>query len=97
MRPALFENGEKVRLVSKVSPESNGEYHIIDMGYGRLMELQRNGDFVSGWWYELNPVPAYPNKWFESSLRKLPPEATDKEFERFMDRLNLPNLIPETV
>lgn len=94
MNKNLFEVGEKVRLVSSVRG---------DMGIGVVLScswmesaLDLNGNVVKNvWFYETTIASLGTSKrWFESSLRKLPPPA-DCTYEELIKELNTP--VTETV
>lgn len=97
MRPRpLFERNEEVLDIEgevELKATITGMEYRDGTGIVTCMDGRR-GLEESGWWYSLDG-----SEWLthEMHLRKLPPEATDEDFEKFMDRLNLPNLVPETV
>ena len=83
MTRALFEVGERVKLVSKDFPERNGEYTVRQViGKGESFICRLTGKTITkydtGYSYSLEETCelgsyAYEAVWFESTLRKIYP------------------------
>jgi hypothetical protein len=92
MRPRpLFEVNEDVIIKARCSSGFNGPARIAAVGDYCEYQNMDGEEFPAEWGYWIHGVEFQVA---ECSLRKLPPEATDEDFERFMDKLDLPHLIP---
>lgn len=92
MKPALFEEGEWVSVVCPGKEAERAKILSVIYDTHRVSIIDGSSDDCWCYYFDYDLL-AFGEKW----LRKLPPEATDEDFERFMDKLNLPHLVPETV
>jgi len=74
MRPK-FCVGEEVYLVPEAIPGLRMKCEVVKVEQGNFL-IKRTHERHSGWWYRISPDPEQKpdTRWFETALRKLPPE-----------------------